>query len=425
MKEGEMYKKVKDFFIKIKGCDDSLAWYTKGEGAKDGVVISINFAGGQIKPDVYGVKTHADNVMIFLAEGKTSIGGHKYDEARGQALAYQKFCHFSYLFFPEREFGKEEMWRIKYECKESGIGLLKVPSDRELRKEDIVIDAKISPYINDNDEFLKRSTSLLSKIRSSFSGKFKDVYPNLIRDFIYLIGNEKYISEQKIFENFITSWGKLKEKGGFQVIDPYRRKVLDKKGINAKRRLIEDLRDTSLLLELIRRSGKNFKLTRHGKILKYLANEDKNNVFTKNFSTAIRNFLATRILNIYHSEIYEILEKLLNFGKPLPWSVIWCYECGFMGWYKKFWNAERKIFICPKCSNENLSKNLYILLDPKNEGKFDGFYSVEKFLDAVGIIKRKTYKQMKNEFSEIEHPPNQNKARRLYYVWIGDFFKSL
>lgn len=444
--EGEMYIKVREFLVNEKGCNDAMTWYTSAKGANEGIPIELPFAGSSIKPDVYGIM---GNEILHLAEGKLTLGGHNYDMVRGQALANQRFCHYSYIFFPLTAFGDElsvslflddrdsiglpdkelnvnrdffEL--VEAECNRYSLGLILVPSGEGRCIE--VVEPKLSPHSHENYfQFQSNTKVLVVFISEKSKGRFENVYPTLIRDFLCIMGSGE-TEKNEILQRFREQFRNYENKNGLKIVDPMKRKKL--KSEDGVKSFYIELLNTTMFLGLVSsRVVKNLKkyfFTEDGETLyKMITNDDKQNLFTTNIRNGVRYIISQKVYELYTKEIKSIIRILVEENRPIPEERIWCMDC--MKIPKK--NDKIESFLvdnklaCPTCKSTNLSPTLSLLRYKKGLPELP--YAVYKFMGECGIFSRATYTPFQRQFPDrnIPKPPARG---GLKYIWFGDYLKD-
>ncbi|MCK4734994.1 MAG: hypothetical protein KAT65_21255, partial [Methanophagales archaeon] len=323
MKEGEMYRTVKNFLINKKSCSDQRTWFTYEDGAEDGKKLSLNLYGGEIEPDVYGVDEEKD--IIYLAEGKKDYRGRSLDEAIIQGVSYQRFAHYVYLFFPkhifEEEDAKDMLNHAKDLCKKNNLGLL-FTEENENKEPKVEIEPKLSKFYGDEiywKDFRKNAQETKGKIDKLLlmggEKKVGNVHLPIIRDVCNLLGEEmewkKEIFIHHLYERTLKIYRNKGKDGEISSLACYdwryknpllrklkgeREKAKEKAGegeIKEKfEKIVEEAIKTLIYFGLCEREEGKIKLTPEGVNLKKTIEEsDKDNLYTKNLSdSAIRIF---------------------------------------------------------------------------------------------------------------------------------------
>ena len=149
--------------------------------------------------------------IVVLGEGKAQCGGTNLDTAIGQAVTYQRFSHYSYVFFPDEELSKNDLLEyVKDTLKRHGLGLLTVSLDGSVND---LLEPNLSPFLRTTNTSLFLRTfnqvvytkELLSELDPYEDVKDKELERGLraylIRDFcVFFNENENFLRKKGMEE---------------------------------------------------------------------------------------------------------------------------------------------------------------------------------------------------------------------------------
>ena len=207
-KEGELYSFILQFLTEKFQLIPKYSGFTYSDGVdKDQAKsLTLRHFGIQVKPDVFGV---TESEIIIMAEGKVQCGGTNLDTAIGQAVTYQRFSHYSYVFFPQTELEGIEDYVISA-LERHGLGLLSVSPAGKVEE---LFAPQLSPFLREgNDTQFLHTFGQVVKTRGALADldpynddneKVLESGPRayLIRDFCFWFANHGDKMEDKSTSN--------------------------------------------------------------------------------------------------------------------------------------------------------------------------------------------------------------------------------
>ena len=206
--EGELYPYILKYLIEKYNLlpNNSGFTYSKGVDKETAKSLILRHRGIRVEPDVFGVN---EDGIVLLAEGKVQCGGTNLDTAIGQAVTYQRFSHFAYVFFPDTEFINSDLLDyVQVTLKHHGLGLLTVSSDGTVNE---LIKPQLSPFLQVMEEKLFLNTFnqiVTTKVSLTEIDPFNDDNAKelergprafLIRDFcVWFSNNESSMREESL-----------------------------------------------------------------------------------------------------------------------------------------------------------------------------------------------------------------------------------